>query len=100
MKKYRVQVYDSTFERLQAVLSFKLETSQTNSGAVAFRDEIFRAIERLETMPHIGKALNKNYQAKVVMEHWLVYEVDEENAVVYVSDIIDPQQHSKASQYF
>ncbi len=99
MKKYHVQVYESAFEGLREILLFKLEASQTNTGAINFRDEIFTAIEQLESLPHSGKLLNGSYRAKVILGHWLVYEIDEPNLTVYVSDIIDPQQETRAGKF-
>mgnify|MGYP000383259366 CR=1 FL=1 len=99
MKTYNVQVYESTFEGLKDILLFKVESSQTNTGAIAFRDSIFKAIKDLAKFPHSGKKLNQNYRAKVVAGHWLVYEIDEANTTVYVSDIIDPQQLSRAGKF-
>ena len=84
---------------LKKVLLFKVESSQTNTGAMAFRDRIFKAMKSLESLPYSGKKLNQNYRARVISGHWLVYEIDEASSTVYVSDIIDPQQETIASKY-
>ena len=99
MRKYHVEVYDSAFLALQEILFFKIEKSQVTSGAIAFRDEILEAIKNLERLPHSGKILNDTYRAKVVSGHWLVYEIDEKQSVIFVSDVIDPQQFSKTGKY-
>ena len=99
MRRFDVYVHDSAFDDLEQILEFKLELSDTNSGAIRFRDSILSAIDDLHSLPFASKPLIRGYRAKVVLGHYLIFEVDEANLKVYVSQIIDPAQHTKAAPF-
>ena len=99
MAKYDVLVLNSTYETLEKILLHKVETSQTNTGAITFRDDIFKAIKNLDLFPLSGKKINK-YHAKVISGHLLVYTVDIKNKKVFVRYVVDPKQNTVTSNLF
>jgi len=98
MDRYSVYPTNSLYNSLEKILTYKVEKSKTNTGAIAFREKIFTAIENLETFPLSGKKVPSGY-AKIVNGHFLIYRVDTAKKVVYVVRVIDPTQDTNARKY-
>ena len=100
MKKYRVIVSDDAYLALDQIIHYKIESSQTLSGAIKFREEILGAIKSLDQFPERGKPYKYGLRGIIVMEHLLLYSIDESQQIVLITDIADPRQLAVFRKYY
>ena len=95
-KKYKVHTFPYFDISLAQIFDNKFEYSP--EGALSFYNEVKEKVLKLDFLPESGKPLKGKYRAKIVRGCLLIYFFDEEN--VYVADIVDPTQHTKAEKYY
>ena len=97
MQVYKIEVLEQAYDSLEEILNWIKEDNLFH--AIQFREGVLNVIEKLDTFPQSGKNLIDGLKAKVYKGRFIVYFIDDDSKCVVVIDIIDPQQHSKASKF-
>ena len=97
MKTYSISIVDQAHESLREIVQYKKEYDLPSS--ILFFDGFYEDIKKLETNPLRGEILTANIRRRIYNNHIIPYWVDEEKLTVFILDIFDPMQHSKAIKY-
>jgi len=98
MKNYKVEILAQAEESIIEITKNKMEYDLPS--ALRFFDEFYEDIKELHTLPERGFSLGQGRRGRIYKDHIIPYVVDDETMTVFVVDIVNPKQHTKAGKYF
>lgn len=97
MQKYEIIISNQFYDGLEDIFNWIKQDNLFHANK--FRDGIKKIVRGLAVFPESGKNLPFNTKAKVYKGRFIIYTINHQTKMVNVIDLIDPQQHTRASKY-
>ena len=97
MRKYEINLTESAQHSYRKILEYFM--LQDIEYALSFKIEFTLKLSSLATMPERGIFMKFWCRGLLFSGFYIIYKIYEKSGVIFIVDIIDPRQHSKASDY-
>ena len=97
MQDYDVVLTSQFYESLQGLVSYIRDDCKSPRNAEVFKSGVIQTLENLAIFPERSVLVSEDVRVHIFKGYWLPYKIDGET--VYVLDIVDPRQDTKAQKY-